>query len=201
MQTFRVKVLLITTIYLSIVIATYLLLPVGYGKRRALFEGTMGVGLSAGLLRVLNEKWLSTSQVPVSADAFRCPSRKAYKTRDMQNKGEKWICEQRRSSCPLGCEYRDGCGERWNHLIQRAPSFAWCIISKALPCKCFIMLIWETLERLSGVNLYIPCQPMLGPKSLSIRWHFQYTDCNLEMWKVPYALRPELVQHIAQHQP
>lgn len=53
MQTFRVKVLFITTIYLSIVIATYLLLPVGYGKRRALFEGTMGVGLSAGLLRVL----------------------------------------------------------------------------------------------------------------------------------------------------
>lgn len=55
-------------------------------SKRALLKGTMGVGLSAGLPRVLNEKWLSVSQEPVSADAFRCPSRRAYKTWEMQNK-------------------------------------------------------------------------------------------------------------------
>lgn len=55
-------------------------------SKRALLKGTMGVGLSAGLPRFLNEKWLSVSQEPVSADAFRCPSRQAYKTWDMQNK-------------------------------------------------------------------------------------------------------------------
>lgn len=110
---------------------------------------------------------------------------------------EKWICEQRRSSYPLGCEGEDGCGENWNHLIQWATSFAWCIISKALPCKCLIMLIQETFEWLSGVNLYMHCQPMRGPKSLSIRWHLQYTDSDLEIWIVFPALRPESSQHIA----
>lgn len=58
-------------------------------SKRALLKGRMGVGRSAGLPHVLNEKWLSVSQEPVSADAFRCPSRRAYKTRDMQNKGRK----------------------------------------------------------------------------------------------------------------